>query len=104
MRRTWGVVLALAVVVGGGAVASATVTTKVVGGTPSSEPSVAALVRSGTGSLVPRQLCGGALVAPTLVVTAAHCAFEFRLGGLVVLGRSELDGAGGEEIPVKSIS
>ncbi|MFJ4841454.1 S1 family peptidase [Streptomyces sp. NPDC088746] len=56
------------------------------------------------------QFCGGVAVAPTKVLTAAHCLREDVLGAAVpevrdlrvIAGRDELSGPGGQEIPVRS--
>jgi trypsin len=77
-------------------------TASVIGGsaTPISKvPWQVALVSNGRGSTWERQFCGGTLVAPTIVVTAAHCVLEgarqvpvssYR----VVSGRSALNDVG----------
>ncbi|MFI1397174.1 serine protease [Streptomyces sp. NPDC020681] len=54
------------------------------------------------------QFCGGVVVAPTKVMTAAHCLSRTVLGQevnqvrdlRVISGRAELEGAGGREIAV----
>ncbi|MFH9617762.1 S1 family peptidase [Streptomyces pratensis] len=56
------------------------------------------------------QFCGGVAIAPTEVLTAAHCLREDVLGAAVpevrdlriIAGRDELSGPGGQEIPVRS--
>ncbi|MFD3511707.1 S1 family peptidase [Streptomyces sp. NPDC058657] len=55
------------------------------------------------------QFCGGVVVAPTKVVTAAHCLGRDVLGVplsavgdlKIIAGRGELRGPGGREIPVR---
>jgi secreted trypsin-like serine protease len=55
------------------------------------------------------QFCGGVVVAPTKVMTAAHCLSTAVLGKdatsvrdlQIIAGRSELTGAGGQEVPVR---
>ncbi|MFK8908577.1 serine protease [Streptomyces sp. YS-3] len=83
----------------------------VIGGTPASvkdSPYVVALSsRTRFGSKRAGQFCGGAVVAPTKVVTAAHCLSREVLGAngmadlKVIAGRSELRGTTGQEIGVR---
>jgi secreted trypsin-like serine protease len=78
----------------------------IVGGTAATPPPWLAAIGA---TLFPRpagQFCGGILVAPAKVVTAAHCANRFRsLTGLlkVTFGRADLSTDGGETAQVKSI-
>ncbi|MCU0831615.1 MAG: serine protease [Rhizobiaceae bacterium] len=73
---------------------------RIVGGTPSptgANPWQVALISS-TG----RFFCGGSVIAPTLVVTAAHCVDDFPTGLRVLVGTNRLN-SGGRLIPVSSI-
>ncbi|MFI6288597.1 S1 family serine peptidase [Streptomyces sp. NPDC051018] len=84
----------------------------VVGGFPvhvADTPWVVALAsRDRFGGTRAGQFCGGVVVAPTQVMTAAHCLSRTVLGGevsevrdlRVIAGRTELVAAEGREIPV----
>ncbi|MFI6122240.1 S1 family peptidase [Streptomyces sp. NPDC051064] len=86
----------------------------IVGGRPvavADSPWVVALSsRDRFGGTRAGQFCGGVAVAPTKVLTAAHCLREDVLGAAVpeirdlrvIAGRDELSGPGGQEIPVRS--
>ncbi|WP_335933424.1 S1 family peptidase [Streptomyces sp. PTD5-9] len=84
----------------------------VVGGQPAhvkDSPWVVALSsRERFGQTRAGQFCGGVVVAPTKVLTAAHCLSRAALGVdiarvrdlKVIAGRDSLRGSGGQEIPV----
>ncbi|MFE3432054.1 trypsin-like serine protease [Streptomyces sp. YPW6] len=87
----------------------------IVGGRPApvaDSPWVVALSsRDRFGGARSGQFCGGVAVAPTKILTAAHCLSDEALGGpatrvkdlLVIAGRERLSDAGGREIPVRRI-
>lgn len=86
---------------------------RVVGGNAAStvdHPWIVALAsRQQFGSGRSGQFCGGALVSPTKVVTAAHCFYDEAKGrverpGLkVIVGRDDMRGTSGREVPVRSV-
>jgi hypothetical protein len=89
---------------------------RVVGGSPASIadfPYQAAITRNPNlfqGNALQRQFCGGTVVAPTLVITAAHCMYDFGRREFTdaslyaaVTGRTTLtNSAEGQEIPFAS--
>jgi secreted trypsin-like serine protease len=119
MRRT-SLSFALALLASGILAAAAqaarpTASISIVGGTPTTTAQYPFAVAYLDDSLVGAtdyddQFCGGALIAPTVVLTAGHCVTE-EDGSLsdhtdhrVVIGRSDLRATGGEEIPVAGIT
>ncbi|MFI5619889.1 S1 family peptidase [Streptomyces sp. NPDC051567] len=122
MRRPLARVLAgvLTVVAGAAAVPlvqvpQAVADSVVIGGKPvkvADSPWVVALIsRDRFGGTRGGQFCGGVLVGPAKVLTAAHCLGREALGGplesvrdfRVVVGRTELRAAEGREIPVRAV-
>ncbi|MFB7908189.1 trypsin-like serine protease [Kitasatospora sp. NPDC056076] len=96
-----------------GAAGPAQAQRRVVGGATVStadHPWIVALAsRQQFGSGRSGQFCGGALVTPTKVVTAAHCFYDEAKGrvdrpGLkVVVGRDDMRGSAGHEVAVQRI-
>lgn len=96
--------------------ASATAGTMVIGGHPADvadAPWMVALAsRDRFGGTRSGQFCGGALVGRSTVLTAAHCLSTETLGVApaqvhdlkVIVGRQDLSGDQGQEIPVRAIS
>jgi secreted trypsin-like serine protease len=88
------------------ATANARATPRVVGGQDGDiarTPWMAALLERGEPA-ADAQFCGGAVVAPQAIVTAAHCVSDASANDLDVLtGQTELDGTGGQRIQVAAI-
>lgn len=74
----------------------------VVGGTPASTDDYPFVMQISSNGIVP--FCGGTLVTPTKVVTAAHCLNNKTPDDVVVVGgRTERQGESGTVVPVSDI-
>lgn len=84
-----------------------TQTKKIIGGfdaDPNAWPWMAALINPDFGSDFDGQICGGSLIHPNWVLTAAHCVYNAHgIDFDILLGRSNLKALGGEKIGVKNI-
>ncbi|NKY14446.1 S1 family peptidase [Streptomyces somaliensis] len=114
-RTVLGVLAAVAAVAPLAAPAPAVADGGVVGGRTVNAPDtpwvVALSSRDRFGRMRAGQFCGGVVIAPAKVATAAHCLREDVLGVRfeelrdlkVIAGRSDLGGSGGHEVAVESV-
>ena len=104
--RTLALLIGSLVALGGGAVPAAAIVGGSVVGPSESYPFLGALVDHPIASAYDGFFCGGTLVAPMLVLTAAHCVADRTAtpGSIdVVLGQTSLVATGGERIGVSEV-
>jgi secreted trypsin-like serine protease len=100
------------VLAGSSAALPADISTRIIGGVPSAEgdwPWMTAILHREISDPYLAQFCGGSLIHPSWVMTAAHCTFDEARGIAlppeaidVMVGETDLT-AGGERIPVVRI-
>lgn len=76
--------------------------TRIIGGSPVPEglmPWAVAFAREVNGKLA--NYCGGTLIAPHWVLTAAHC--RIRPGDIAIIGRTKISGTGGDQKRVRLV-
>ena len=86
--------------------AHAGVAPRIVGGEPVASgayPFMAALLVPGFANDADAQTCGGTVIAPYAILTAAHCVVDRPTGLVVVTGKTDLAAAGGQHLAIRAM-